>query len=261
MPSERREGVQSLSRALDLLEALAEVDEITLSSLAERTGMLTSTAHRLLASLARRGYVTQNPANGHYLIGFKVVSLSGSVAARRDRLIALARPHLEQIRAATGESANLVALNGTQVVYLAQVEGSRAVRMFTEVGATLPAHATAAGKAILAFRPEAEVQRRYAKAGAALERLTPRTIATVEVLLPELERVRRRGYAIDEEEREEGVSCVAAPILGPDGAASAAISVSGPSARIITATTQDLADDLRVHADAVSALLGEHAPA
>lgn len=175
VPSEKRDGVQSLSRALDLLEALAATDESALTDLAQRTGMIPSTAHRLLASLAQRGYVAQSPGNGRYRLGFKALELASSVSSRRDHLRTTARPHLEALREQTGESVNLVVLDRLDVVYLDQVEGSRSVRMFTQVGRTVPAHTTGAGKAILAHRPADEVERLYAD-DAVFAPLTPRTI-------------------------------------------------------------------------------------
>ncbi|WP_320670121.1 IclR family transcriptional regulator [Patulibacter defluvii] len=260
MPSEKREGVQSLSRALDLLEALAASDERPLSELAEETGMIPSTAHRLLASLGQRGYVSQNPESGRYRIGFKLLELATAITSRRDRLRAAARPHLEALRDRTGESVNLVVLDRLDVVYLDQVEGNRSVRMFTQVGRTVPAHTTGAGKAILAGRPADEVARLYAD-DAVFAPLTARTITNAIDLDRALERVRRDGFAVDDEEHEEGVGCVASAIRDGDGQAIAAISVSGPSSRMITGSTAELGREVERHAAEVTAALAERAPA
>lgn len=250
-PSSRsRSTIQSVGRALDLLDALRERDEIGLVDLAQATGLLPSTAHRLLATLAERGYVVQNPLTGRYLLGYKLLELGSHVARRAGLLRALARPHLEKVRQATRETTNLVLLNGSRSVYIDQVEGVHAVRMFAALGGDFPAHTTGAGKAILAFS-DAAVVARVTEDPAFGVRLTEKTLANRPALEADLARIRKRGYAIDDEEHEEGVTCVATPVLGHDGRPCAALSVSGPSARLrrtgittIAALLQREAEDL-----------------
>jgi DNA-binding IclR family transcriptional regulator len=255
----RRDSVQSLERAFDLLEALASGGELGVTELAARTGLVPSTAHRLLATLTKRGYVTQSSLSGRYLLGYKVVEVASGLEHRLSRLRAVARPHLEQVQQATGETTNLVILDGERVIYVDQVEGSRSVRMFTVVGTAALAHTTGSGKAIMAFGPPEAVSALYA-GREPLERLTPRTLATVEALEDDFRRIRRRGYAIDNEEHEEGVGCVATPLFDHTGRPCAAISVSGPSARLLHADTAELAGLLIEHAAQVSEALG-HRPA
>lgn len=227
----RRRTVQSVERSLDLLEALADREEAALGELAAQAGLLPSTAHRLLATLVRRGYAARQPDTGRYVLGYKALELSAQAGQRHARVRGLARPHLERIRTLTGETVNLVFLDGPRVVYVDQVEGLRGMRMFTEIGREVPAHTTAAGKAMLAFQPRA------AELGAASLRLgggklTARTITTPEALAVDLERVRGQGFAVDDEEHEEGVVCVGAPVFDHAGEAVAALSVSGPAARM-----------------------------
>jgi DNA-binding IclR family transcriptional regulator len=255
MATTRRDSVQSLERAFDLLEALAEGGELGVTELAERTGLVPSTAHRLLATLAKRDYVTQNAISGRYLLGYKVVEVASGLEHRLSRLRAAARPHLESVQQATGETANLVILDGDHVVYVDQVEGTRRVRMFTVVGTAALAHTTGSGKAILAYGPPEVVTTLYADREP-LERLTPRTLVTLEELREDFRRIRRRGYAIDHEEHEEGVGCVAAPLFDHTGRPCAAISVSGPSARIVDADTAELAALLVEHGGKISEALG-----
>ena len=255
MGTGRRDSVQSLERAFDLVEALAAAGELGVSELAARTGLVPSTAHRLLATLAKRGYVTQNPLSSRYLLGYKVIEVASGLEHRLSRLRAAARPHLEQIRQATGETTNLVVLDGDHVVYVDQVEGTRSVRMFTVVGTAALAHTTASGKAILAYGPAEAVTSRYG-GRESLEGLTPRTLTTVEALEDDMTRIRRRGYAIDNEEHEEGVGCVAVPLFDHTGRPCAAVSVSGPSARIIHADTSELAALLGRHGAQISEALG-----
>ena len=150
----------------------------------------------------------------------------------------VARPHLEGIQRETGETVNLVVLDADRVVYVDQVEGSRHVRMFTTVGTSVPAHTTGSGKAIMAYGPPEAAEALYG-GREPLERLTERTLTTLAALEEDFARIRRRGYALDNEEHEEGVGCVAAPVFDHTGRPSAAISVSGPTARILQASTGD----------------------
>jgi len=258
MATPRRDSVQSLERALDLLEALALGRELGITELAASAGLAPSTTHRLLATLVKRGYVTHNAANGRYLLGFKLAEVGSGLEHRLSRLRAAARPHLEAIQRETGETVNLVVLDADRVVYVDQVEGSRSVRMFTAVGASAPAHTTGSGKAIMAFGAPDELHRRYA-GREPLARLTPRSLTTIEALEQDFARIRRRGYAVDNEEHEDGVGCVACPVFDHTGAPIAAMSVSGPTSRILHADTGDLGALVRRHASDTSAALG-HGP-
>jgi DNA-binding IclR family transcriptional regulator len=257
MAEMKRDSVQSLERAFDLLEALAAGGELGVTELANRTGLVPSTAHRLLHTLTKRGYVSQSPATGRYLLGYKIVEVASGLEHRRERLRAFARPHLEGIQRATGETVNLVVLEADRVVYIDQVEGSRNVRMFTTVGTSVPAHTTGSGKAIMALGPPDLPAALYGDRE--LERLTTRTLTTLAALEDDFKRIRRRGYALDNEEHEEGVGCVAAPLFDHTGRPCAAISVSGPTARILHEHSSSLGALLIERAGLVSAALGHRA--
>ena len=208
-----------------------------------------STAHRLLGTLVARGYAAQSPASGRYLLGYKLLELTSGLQDRLGRLRAAARPHLEAIQAETGETTNLVVLEGRNAVYVESVAGTRSVRLFTEIGQAIPAHTSGSGKALLAWADAAALP-------AELPASTPRTLTTLDALREDLARIRQRGYATDDEEHELGVACVAVPILDRAESAVAAISVSGPAPRV-NADTAGLAALLRGHADQVAeALLG-----
>jgi IclR family transcriptional regulator, KDG regulon repressor len=250
----KRDSVQSLERAFDLLEALAAGGELGVTELANRTGLVPSTAHRLLHTLTKRGYVTQSPESGRYLLGYKVVEVASGLEHRRERLRAVARPHLEGIQRATGETVNLVVLEADRVVYIDQVEGSRNVRMFTTVGTSVLAHSTGSGKAIMAFGPPEAPAALYGERE--LEQLTRRTLTTLAALEDDFKRIRRRGYALDNEEHEEGVGCVAAAVFDHTGRPCAAISVSGPTARILHEHSSELGALLIERAALVSESLG-----
>jgi IclR family acetate operon transcriptional repressor len=231
-----------VERALDLLEALATADgEVAITALANRTGLHVSTVHRLLATLLRRGYVRQNPDTSRYYAGAKLATLAEG-RSRYGELRLRARPILRTLTDATRETANLVVLDDTQAVYIETVPSPQVVRLFTAVGNRTPLHATGAGKALLAAMPGP-------RRDALLERLdlrsyTPRTVVDRAALRRTLEDVRDRGFAIDDEEYDEGVRCVAV-VVGSPGSPVAALSISAPASRLSRQRCAELAPLLR----------------
>jgi IclR family transcriptional regulator, acetate operon repressor len=217
-------GVQSLHRALDVLEALAAAGGTTsLSELAAACGLPLPTLHRLAATLAGRRYLRQLP-DRRYCLGSRLVPLGGAAHAL---LGERALPVLGRLAELTGESANLAVLSQGQAEYVAQAAGRHAMRIFTEVGNRVALHCTGVGKALLASVPAAQT-RRLIEADA----LTARTAATITdaaTLHAEIALIRTRGYALDEGEMEAGVRCVA---VGIPGALPMAVSVSGPASRM-----------------------------
>lgn len=219
------EGVRSLERTFELLEHLADAGgELTLSELTEASGLPMPTVYRLMQTLVGRGYVRQE-ASKRYALGPRLIRLGDGAS----RLFGTwARPVLSLLVDEVGETANMAVLEGDEVVYVAQVPSRHSMRMFTEVGRRVQPHCTGVGKALLAQLP-AETAR------ALLGRIelvahTPRTLTDAEALLAQLQRIRDQGYALDDEEQEIGVRCVAVPVLGAP--APAALSVSGPSGRM-----------------------------
>ncbi len=259
MADGRRGGgaVQSVERALDLLEVLAAApDEMGVTELTEATGLPGATIHRLLATLLSRGYAHQDPVTRRYSLGSRLVRLGGSAGRRFGTWM---RPWLVELMELSGETANLAVLEDSHVVYVAQVPSRHKVRMFTEVGNRLLPHTTAVGKVLLAFRPREVTGAVIARNG--LPGRTGRTITDAGRLYRELEQVARRGYAVDDEEEEEGVCCIAVPVFGPDDAP-AAMSVSGPTSRLGPGRRQRILPRmLRVSADASAALLSAGDPA
>jgi IclR family acetate operon transcriptional repressor len=218
-------GVQSVERAFGLIERLAAGSgALGLSSLAEVTGLPLPTIHRLVRTLVQLGYVRQEPSR-RYALGPRLIAL-GEAASRS--LGDWSASHLKALALETGESANLAVLEGSDVLYVAQVAGRHSMRIFTEPGRRVLPHCTAVGKAMMAELPEAQVRALLGRTG--MPRYTPTTITEPDELFAELAKIRERGYAVDEGEQEVGVRCVAAKVPGAPGLV--AVSVSGPLARM-----------------------------
>jgi IclR family acetate operon transcriptional repressor len=228
-PRRSRRSVQSVDRALDLLEALAGADgEVSITVLAARTKLHVSTVHRLLATLLRRGYVRQNADTSRYYAGAKIATLSEG-RSRYNELRLAARPLLQSLVDATRETANLSVLDDTMAVYIETSASPQVVRLFTVVGNRVPLHATGAGKALLASLPQ--VRREALLDRTDLRTYTGKTLIERASLARALDEARERGYALDDEEYDEGVRCVAVAV-GPIGAPIAALSISGPASRL-----------------------------
>lgn len=248
--------VQSLMRGLALLEAFADADgkPMRLNELALRTGLSPSTTHRLLASLQGAGYVTRDQDSNGYMLGHRIVGTAATIQQRTSHLRAIARPHLERIAAETGETTNLVVLDDCLSVYIDKVDGTHALRMAMRVGSTFPAHTSASAKAILAHQAD-DSALRLIFADQPLHRYARNTIVTAAAFKATFKAVRAEGYAIESEEVGPGVSCIAAPILDARGIAIAAISVPGPTARIMMPGPARVGHLVKTHALEASKLL------
>ncbi|MFC0582876.1 IclR family transcriptional regulator [Micrococcoides hystricis] len=224
-PVTKSGGVQSVERAFDLLQHIADSGgQTTLSELSEQTPLPLPTIHRLLRTLSMLGYVRQLP-NRRYSLGPGLIRL-GEVASRQ--LGSVTMPYLRHLVSELGETANVAVLDVDMVVYIAQVPSPHSMRMFTEVGRRAHTHDTGVGKAMLATLPNEQVESIVTSAG--MPTPTPKSLGTYESLVEDLEDIRQRGYSIDEEEQELGVRCFAVAI--PDAPTEMAISVSGPTSRV-----------------------------
>lgn len=231
-------GVRSLARAFDLLEHLADAGgALTLSELADVSGLPAPTIYRLMRTLVNQGYVRQEPSR-RYALGPRLIRL-GDTASRM--LGSWARPWLSQLVDEIGETANLALLDGDRIVYVAQVPSRHSMRMFTEVGRSFPPHCTGVGKALLAQLPPDVVAGIVARTG--MPAHTPRTITDPDELAVQLAGIRERGYAVDDGEQELGVRCVAVPV--PDSATPTGLSVSGPEARLTDTTVSRVVPIMR----------------
>lgn len=225
-----RRTVQSVERALDVLDVLADAGgELPLREVARRAELNASTCHHLLSTLVKRGYVGQNPRGRSYFLGNRILELS-NIRLRQFSLVDVAMPELRRLNARTQESVHLAVMQGHDLTTLAKLDSPRPVRVGTDMaGKTDAAHATATGKAILAWLPETEIARVIAEKG--LKRFTDHTICGIAELMEDLRHVRRNGYAVDREEFQPGVVCIGAAIRDHQGAVIGAISCSMPESR------------------------------
>ncbi|WP_414943935.1 IclR family transcriptional regulator [Amycolatopsis sp. cmx-11-32] len=220
--------VQSVDRAISVLELLARNGETGITEIAGELGVHKSTASRLLSVLENRGLVEQLGERGKYAIGFGVVRLAGAATGRMD-LAKLGRRTCQGLAETLGETVNIAIADDGVAINISQARGSAAISTQNWTGQRTPLHATSSGKVLLAYLGDVERKRLLRRK---LERFTPRTTVDPDELTAELERVTEDGYAACFEELELGMHAVAVPVLGPGGDVVAAMSASGPSYRL-----------------------------
>ncbi len=227
----RSEQVQSLTRALTLLNRIAESpdDGATLSDLAQQVGLPPSTAHRLLITLEQERYVRFAADRRLWTIGTQAF-VTGCAFIKTRNLVGLARPRLRRLMEDSGETVNLAVEDKGQAVYLAQVECRQLMRVFARPGSRVLMHGSGVGKALLSGMSDKAIAAILQQHG--MPRLTAKTITTPAELRAELARIRAQGYAVDDEEHAVGLRCIAACVCDETGDIVGAISVSGPIARI-----------------------------
>lgn len=217
-------GVQSVARIFAIIELLAaHPGGMSLQQLAAESGLAKSTAHRLLASLIQLGYAVQDSFTTHYRLTLKMFELSSGIVNDLD-VMGVARPHLDRLANRSGEAVHLVIRDGADIVYIYKAEAG-GMRMSSRVGMRSPMYCTGVGKAMLATLPYREVEQVWAQSRP--KKLTEHTITTLPRLLEQLAQVRADGYAVDDEENELGIRCIALALPGPSGKAEAAFSISG----------------------------------
>lgn len=247
--------VQSIDRVIDIIEALSNAPNgITLSDLATMTELHISTTHRLVVSLVNRGYVRKDPSNGKYRLTLRMYEIGSRVSGVLD-LTTLSRPYLDDLAISTQEVVHLVKHDGNNVIYLYKSEPFQPfVWMSSFIGHRNPMYCTGVGKSILAFLPEAEIKSIWQQTD--IQTYTAHTITDFSVMQQELQLIRKRGYALDNEEHEEGVRCVACPIFDYSNQPVASISVSAPVFRMPDATIEKIAVKLKAATAEISQLLG-----
>jgi len=252
-PARKRTRLSSVANAMRLLRAFSDDEfEIGVSDLAKRLGLAKSTVHRLASTLIQERILERSARDGKYRLGLVLFEL-GSLVRRKMDVAHEARPQLRGLMEATGETVQLAILDHLSVLYINKMESVKAVRMSSSVGSRAPVHCTSVGKVLLAYRPP-EMVGRVIEAG--LKAYTASSITSPEALQAELAAVRNRGYAIDDEEIEVGLRCVAAPIRNHSGEVVAAISVAAPVQRMSKRTMQTCVPTVIAAAEAVSRRLG-----
>lgn len=242
-------GVRVLHKTLDILETIKGAPGgRRLSDLARAVGLPKATVYRILSTLEGRGFLDRD-GDGGYRVARKLFDLPQSLPVEQ-LLNRVAQPLMEQLAQSCKETVNLGIIDAGEVVVINTVESPQAVRMSSKIGNRRHLHSTAIGKVMLAAMADKEVLRLIRLKG--LPRLTSHTLNTRAALLVELQRVRRLGYAIDHQENEIDGRCVGAPVLGPEGRAIAALSISGPVFRMDPARARSLAPKLKETCAAIS---------
>lgn len=221
--AEEKTGVQSVARIFSIVETLAAHPQgMNLQAVAEETKLAKSTVHRLLSSLIQLGYALQDGVTGQYRLTLRLFELS-SAAVSEMNVLSTAKPYLDRLAARTGEAIHLVIRDGTDVVYLYKAEAG-GMHMGSRIGLRSPMYCTGVGKAIMATLSAGEVEQIWKSSHH--KACTPHTITRYADLLAQLEKIRARGWAVDDEENELGIRCVALALPGAGGRADAAFSIS-----------------------------------
>jgi len=250
-----RYDIAVVGKALDVLEAFDEHDNLSLTDLARMLDQPKPSIFRLVSTLVNRGYLEPAEQPDRYRLGLHLVHVAMGAMAR-STMRELARSYLRSLRDDYGHSVNLAALSHGEAIFIDVLSGLHPFRMETDLGSRAELHATAAGKSIAALLREEELAHMLDVLG--MRAYTSRTIVTRAELREELQRVVIQGYALDDEEREPGARCIGAPILGKDGEVVGAISISASSARLTDEVIPRISGSLRSACEAISYGLGYH---
>ncbi|WJH32879.1 helix-turn-helix domain-containing protein [Paenibacillus sp. CC-CFT747] len=253
---QERYTIQSIDKALDLIELLADRGSLNLLELAELLDQPKSSTYRIVLTLENRGYISRSDEDGKYCLGYKQLMLTRNLL-ERNNLRSAAWNEMKKLSDLYGDTINLGVLMEGEVLYVEIIESTQPLRMTDTVGSRAPFNATAIGKAITAYLPQETVEKLIRERG--LPALTEHTIVTKDRLMQELEQVRIQGYSIDDQEMVEGARCLAAPIFNMYGSIQGAVSMSGAMHRFPTHRLSDMARQIRLTADGISRKLG-HPP-
>jgi IclR family transcriptional regulator, KDG regulon repressor len=252
-PKPRRMRLSSVANAIRLTKAFSEAEyEMGISALASRLGLAKSTVHRLATTLVEYDILEQNRETGKYRLGLALFEL-GTLVRRKMDAASASHNEITALAESTGETVQLALLDHLSVLYIRIRESKQAVRMSSSLGSRAPAHCTSVGKALLAHQPQELVDQVVANG---LKRYTGNTITDPALLKEELASIRARGYAVDDEEIEVGLRCVAAPIRDHSGHVVAAISVAAPVQRMTKKNIQSTVPGVVAAAEAISRRLG-----
>ena len=255
-PVSPRYRIQAIERAVSILNAFSMDDpELGVTELADRLGLHKSTVHRFMVNLDAAGLVERNARTGRYHLGLHVFEL-GALVMQQMNLWDEALPFLEGLVHDTGETGHLAVLDGGEAIYIERVEARRALRVPSAIGRGYPAHATNLGKVLLADLSRERVEAIIAERG--LAAYTPQTITDPAELEADLELIRRRGYAVDNEEYDDGLRCIGAPVRDHSGHVVAALGIGGPVTRITPERVEELGGLVMTAARGLSRRLGAH---
>ncbi|KKK36797.1 IclR family transcriptional regulator [Mesobacillus campisalis] len=222
--------IQSVDRALRILDLFDEYEtELKITDISEKMHLHKSTVHSLLKTLQSQGYIEQNLDNGKYRLGMKLFE-RGNLVIRRLDLRTIAKKHLIDLSVKTQNTVHLVILDGREGIYIDKVEGTSATVLYSRIGRRIPLHSSAVGKALVANKTKRELQDLLK--GYEYIQQTDKTITSEEAFIAELEAVKQNGFAIDKEENEPGITCVAVPIWDHSGTVIAAMSMSQHAAGV-----------------------------
>lgn len=244
--------IQSLARANAILGVIEESGTATLATIARTTGLNKTTAFYLVSSLVELGFAER--VDGGFRLGLRNLEL-GKAVQRRTSVIDIAKPSLNRLCIATKETVNLAVPYLLDALIVESLEGAHGLRVTSYAGTRAPYHATACGKAMLAYFDEAHRRSVYESRG--LHSVTPKTLTSVSALEAELDEIRRRGHAFDLEEMEDSAQCVSAPVFSPFGDVAAAISVAGPKSRMTMETLTAIAQLIRTEAAGITQRLAD----
>ncbi|WP_119168543.1 HTH-type transcriptional regulator BhcR [Algihabitans albus] len=249
--------VQSLDRAITLLKLVSEGSGLSLTEVSDAAGLAPSTAYRMLTTLQQHGMVEFDEINQLWFVGVETFRM-GTTFLRRRKLVERGRTVIQLLMQETGETANLAVADEEAVVFVSQVETHEAIRAFFRPGTRSPYHASGIGKAILAYRAPEQVERLIARCG--LEGFTEKTLTSAAALADDLTAVRGRGFAIDDEERNPGMRCVAAPVFNEFEEPIGGVSVSGPSVRVTDARAETYGPRVRAAGQEITQAMGGRWP-
>jgi DNA-binding IclR family transcriptional regulator len=245
--------LESAGRVLRLLELFGPGErDLSLAQISERLALPKSSVHRLLATMMERDFIEQDAATKRYRLGLRVFEI-GSVAIHERGLHGAAHPIVEQLAIRTNETCHLAVLSGAEAVYVYKIDGASSIIMSSRVGGRAPCYCTSIGKVLIAWSGDA-IFKRVVQTG--FRSFTASTIRSARELGEELAKVRRKGYALDVEEFERGLRCIAAPVWDQSGRVVAALGLAGPASRLTSDRLRGLAAPVMKAASDVSRNLG-----
>lgn len=232
--------IQVAERIFQAVEELSLCEPAGLVELSNRLELHKSTVHRILSSLQMMGYVRQEEDTGKYRLSLKWMEISNRITEKLD-IVSIARPYLRKLSEISGETVHLVEVEGNEAIYIDKVEsGSNSIRMVSRVGSRIPLYCSGVGKAMLAERSDEEIEEIWNSSD--IRAMTPKTILSLDEFLETIREIRKFGYALDNEENEMGVRCIAASILDHEGKARNAFSISAPVGRMTDEKLKMLAE-------------------